>query len=199
MRQPIDGSARWHTALQAASLECKPQRRWSKQRILEELRAWYRRPNINLRREDKGWPGQSIGTSAVCEGQGSGRSGTPGEEVVQAAGDRGDPRPICPCACRSRSAPWDEDRPLALAAKEYFGSWADALVAAGLLSEEKRPVPKRRWTPDDVLDAIHARRRQGLPITGVRYHATSLFYAALKHFGGWRKALAAAGLMRGDA
>ena len=61
-------------------------------------------------------------------------------------------------------------------------------------------VAKRfeRWDRKRVLDELRAWDRRGRPgrkICGDQ----RLSNAAIRHFGGWRKALAAAGLTRGDA
>jgi hypothetical protein len=92
------------------------------------------------------------------------------------------------------TAPWRRDRALALAAKDYFGNWANALVAAGILREDEKPQPKPSWTKQSVIQAICERHRRGLPLTNMRNLDPSLNHAAIKYFGGWCNAVLAAGI-----
>lgn len=73
-------------------------------------------------------------------------------------------------------------------AKRLFGGWNKARCAAGF------PPPTREiWTADKVLQTIQARHQQGLPLRGLENHATLLYRAAKRFFGGWQKAVMAAG------
>ena len=54
-----------------------------------------------------------------------------------------------------------DDVNLYAAAKRYWGSWNQALHAAGF------PPNRRRWSRSVVIQAIHDRARQGLPLHGV--------------------------------
>ena len=94
----------------------------------------------------------------------------------------------------TETANWRQNRPLATAARQYFGSWNNALIAAGLLEDHQKPSPKRVWTAESVIAAIGQRHRQGSPMTNVRHWDGPLFYAAAKHFGGWLNAMRAAGI-----
>ena len=73
------------------------------------------------------------------------------------------------------------------AARKHFGTWRAAMEAAGLAL-----APRRKWTREMLIDAIreHDRRRT---LSKVWKNDKVLFSAANKHFGGWQKALAAAG------
>jgi hypothetical protein len=79
-------------------------------------------------------------------------------------------------------------------AKRHFGSWNAAIIAAGAVGAYGL---HRKWYPDSVLDEIRAQHERGVPMTAVRKRYRSLAYAARRYFGGWRKALAAAGVARG--
>jgi hypothetical protein len=81
-----------------------------------------------------------------------------------------------------------EDQPLALAAKKYFGSWQDALSAAGI-----EPAPGR-WSKEQVIEIIQDGWVQRRPLHVVGFGDRALARAAKVRFGGWEKAVAAAGL-----
>lgn len=85
-----------------------------------------------------------------------------------------------------------------------FGSWAAALVAAGLepadyvgqrLGGTEKEGKKRVWNSERVRKAILQRHALGLPLRGdsVRRDDSSLFKAGRTCFGCWSKALADAG------
>lgn len=84
-----------------------------------------------------------------------------------------------------------EDRKLYGAAERRFGTWQQALVAAGV---KERYVPLRVWTREKIIEAIRTRHRNGLTLIGVERHDTPLYSAAQRHFGGWRKAVTVAGI-----
>jgi hypothetical protein len=83
----------------------------------------------------------------------------------------------------------DWDCGLASAAIRYFGSWHQALGAAGL-----EPRRFRKWTKQRVIDAIQDRHVRGLAITRIERRNRTLVAAAREYFGGWKGALEAAGL-----
>jgi hypothetical protein len=79
-----------------------------------------------------------------------------------------------------------QDDRLYQAAKRHFGSWPQAIEAAGFPA-------RRRWTRAAIIEAIQHRERENLPLWKVSQRDPPLYWAAKRHFGGWRKALAAAG------
>jgi hypothetical protein len=89
------------------------------------------------------------------------------------------------------------------AAVKEFGSWADALVAAGLEPTDyvgKRTVlqkggNKGRWSRDRVRRAILQRHALGLPLyrSSVLRNDPTLYSAGRTWFGNWAHALAEAG------
>ncbi|MEQ8785084.1 MAG: hypothetical protein RIC55_02255 [Pirellulaceae bacterium] len=83
---------------------------------------------------------------------------------------------------------YDEATALSNAATRLFGSWRKALVAAGVSSAK----PLQRWSKQLVIEQILARQQQGLALTKTQDRA--LYAAATRCFGGWRAALAAAGI-----
>lgn len=85
-----------------------------------------------------------------------------------------------------------EDPGLYMAARRVFGSISEAVTTAGLPSNESAGTHELPWTPQSVLRALRARHRSGLPLTA---HANAgLGDGARALFGGWRAALAAAGV-----
>lgn len=74
------------------------------------------------------------------------------------------------------------------AAQRHFGSWPNALQAAGV-GDSTPP-----WTAARVLEAIQERQRLHKPLLTISKHDRPLFVAARRFLGGWRKALRAAGI-----
>lgn len=82
---------------------------------------------------------------------------------------------------------WKDDPVLARAARELFGSWSEAVKAAGY-----KPAT-RNWSKQLVVEAIQARYGEGLPLSGVYNDDLGLCRAARLFFGSWKAAMAAAG------
>ncbi len=88
---------------------------------------------------------------------------------------------------------------LLAAANYHFGSWAEAVNAAGLdYATQVRKIPK--WTKERIVAAIQDAHRKGddlswTSVTKSKKHS-ALAYAAIRdnQFGSWDKALEAAGL-----
>jgi hypothetical protein len=184
----------WQKALEAAGVDSKPRKRWTKERVIKELRAAHRLGTTNIRRLDQGLVGAvwrhfgGLRQARLAAGLERPPKKWSRQRVIEAIQE------LHVSGTPSRAADWRQNRPLALAAVRYCGSWDDALVAAGLLKESEKPVPKPEWTKESVIRAIQNRHRHGLPMTGVYHTDGSLFYAATRHFGGWRNAMLAAGI-----
>jgi hypothetical protein len=91
------------------------------------------------------------------------------------------------------------DRRLYDAARRHFGTWRQALRAAGTAQAIVAPVPpspprKRKWDPQTVIEHILRRQGEGKPLTYKRVQSeqSTLIWAAKKYFGGWQQALTAA-------
>lgn len=90
------------------------------------------------------------------------------------------------------------DRKLYDAARRHFGSWTQALTAAGInLSNSQLPTKPRRIPRTDLLARMHERHAEGKSMTWKQVcledHA---FATAVKNaFKSWRQALLAAGLV----
>jgi hypothetical protein len=86
------------------------------------------------------------------------------------------------------------DHQLYSAARRIFGSWRNAIVAAGIPPE--RVLTWERWSPGKILARIRSISRRRRPLTTdqveQRYH--NLVSAARRHFGSWSKAVMAAGV-----
>ncbi len=81
------------------------------------------------------------------------------------------------------------DPRLANAGLRYFGSLSNAVEAAGL------PPPPGRWNERKIIDTIQDYYVKGLPIQFRGCKDALLAEAAKRHFGSWRAAVAAAGLL----
>ena len=92
------------------------------------------------------------------------------------------------CAAAAHEAPHLYD-----AARRQFGKWEHALEAAGI-----DPATVRRrcrpWTPDSVLAELRRRRASGTLTVTPTMEPVSLKRACRKFFGGWLRAIEAAGL-----
>ncbi len=79
------------------------------------------------------------------------------------------------------------------AATKHFGSWDEALAAAGYDPQRVRRS-RQRWTREGILDLIRSRVARGLPIKSYSVRPHSAKGAAKRIFGSWRAALEAAGV-----
>ena len=80
------------------------------------------------------------------------------------------------------------------AASRVFGSWRNAVMAAGIPPE--RAKTKDEWPPSRILSTIRslARRKRPLRVGELKRRYGSLVQAARRHFGSWSKAVVAAGV-----
>ena len=81
---------------------------------------------------------------------------------------------------------------LVAAARRSFGSWAVAVVAAGV--DPQRLRPPRLWTRERLVEAILTRALRGEPLARRSVQPRSLAEAAAREFGSWATALRVAGL-----
>ncbi|MDP2677054.1 MAG: hypothetical protein Q8O83_05240 [bacterium] len=86
---------------------------------------------------------------------------------------------------------------LYIAAKRYFGSWKNAIEAAGFDYQKTHRILTRSWDKKKIIQVIRERHRDNLPLNGFAvYHQDRGLYVATKRYfgkGGWRKALRLAG------
>lgn len=182
----------WHNALEAAGIESKPHKKWTKERVLKELHAAHR-VTTNVRKLDAALSGAarryfgSLRQARLVAGLQRRTKKWSREKVIEVIQNRYvQGLPI-------HQPNWNGDRPLASAATYYFGSWNNALLAAGLEQAIVETAPRPVWTREKVIRAIQERHQRGLTIHGVCQRDRPLFNAANAHFGCWSKALLAAG------
>lgn len=86
------------------------------------------------------------------------------------------------------------DHQLYSAARRIFGSWRNAILAAGISPNDV--LAWERWSPDKVLAKIRviARRRRPLAANQRERGFRNLVSAARRYFGSWSKAVLAAGV-----
>jgi hypothetical protein len=84
----------------------------------------------------------------------------------------------------------------AKAAAHMFGSWPNAVRAAGCVYEPVSMGRPCKWTREIILETINQRAANGKSLrqVDIRKEPGSLCDAARKEFGGWHEALRAAGL-----
>lgn len=80
------------------------------------------------------------------------------------------------------------DQGLYNAAKTHFGSWRNAVRAAGL------PTTRQQWSKALILAGILARYRSGSSLSSGHPDNINLVAASSRHFGSWTAALVAAGV-----
>ena len=85
---------------------------------------------------------------------------------------------------------WKRDTGLYSSAKKHFGSWRAAVAAAGL------EATRKQWTPELVIRELQARHARGHSLSSgaVFRDDCRLGGAAMRLFGSWPAALAAAGI-----
>jgi len=183
----------WHFALLAAQMpQAKPRRRWSKERVVAAIHA-RREQGLFLStvwKEDEGLYRAAkiyVGgwrNALIAAGLKHFQQRWNKQKIIagiQAWSKRGLPL----------SQVWKEDGALYSSARDYFGGWHTALVAARI---ENLPPPRRIWTHQSVIEAIQDLQRRGLPLKGALKLDLPLYHAGRKRFGGWRNALLAAGI-----
>ena len=184
----------WRTAVRIAGFEPIKAERWSKQRIIDRLRAWRERTDDTVLAVSD----QAL-ASACCRFFGS------HDAAFEAAGIEITPRrwtkPRIVAAIQDRYIAGKHldrvgfgDERLNSAAKRHFGSWAAAVEAAGLTDRVELPTPLQRWNEERVISEIRAWHDSGHRLAEVSRKYQALFNAAKTHFGGWNNAIIAADL-----
>jgi DNA-binding XRE family transcriptional regulator len=84
------------------------------------------------------------------------------------------------------------------AAVVYCGSWREALESLGINYDEVKL--RDEWTPDRVIEEIRKAHENGADLSDLTVNALrgDLYGAAHTHFGSWRGAIEASGLMVED-
>lgn len=183
----------WQNAMTAAGIDVKKRERWSDSRMLERLRQLDPEERRNIGRTDNNL------AAAIHR-----RYGTI-EKAMREAGIKS-PR-ICWTKARvieeiesrysQKGASREEgfgDPVLAKKATKRFGSWAEAIQAAGLSDRIPVTKPSYRWTKEEVLRSIREWHASGKSLEGMDRQYQVLYTSAVRHFRGWRNAVEAAGL-----
>ncbi len=179
----------WNGALRAAGLKFRTIRRWTKELVIDTLRRSYHGQSFN-----------DVDPNLVAAAfQYFGGF----YKAVEAAGldlpkHKWSKRRIIDLiqehyikGLRIEIAGFGDQR-LAANAKRYFGTWREAVKAAGLESRLPAPVEMRTWSPDEVLKTICLLAESEGNLAKA-WRDTGLYSVAKKHFGTWRKAVRAAG------
>lgn len=178
----------WTELRQAAGIPHPPRREWTRALILQEIAAWH---NLDRPRDDSSEYRCSLRYHAIRHfGSWQAALGAAGVESQR----RWSPARVL-LAIRSwqQHSPGGylsrDDRALAQAARKYFGSCHQAMLAAGIT-----PAKPRKWTPRRIIEAIQDRHIRQLP---PKVPGSALVQAARRYFGTWEAALAAAGVGKG--
>lgn len=79
------------------------------------------------------------------------------------------------------------------AALRYFGSWKEAITAAGFdYNEVRKRVPPGYWSRKRIIDELMSLKEKSS--SQMRTQRPDLYSAALRVFGTWRKAVEAIGI-----
>lgn len=166
-----------------------PKKHWTPEKVIEELKRTRRDgPRANRKLDDaaRRYFG-SVRAALEVAGLPCGRRpplnhGWSQETVIDAIRERH----------RNRQSLWRthlDDRGLYEAGKKHFGTWTAARAAAGF------PKPTREfYSPDEVRLAIIDLYERELPLKFSSHRDENLRRSAIKHFGGWRKAVESLGL-----
>lgn len=192
----------WARALAAAGLDPddhrKARRPWTPEAVLEAIRA----------RVDRAEPvnAGSVGVGSLYQAVqrffGSWRQALEAAGLDTFAicrtlgGDLDIPRRIRDLAREghplNHNAMLATDRRLLRAACLQYGSWPEALAAAGYDVNEIRKTPK--WTRQKIVEVILKRRSEGLPLNYSQVRWVLSMEAVKRLFGSWDRALHAAGI-----
>ena len=201
----------WETALRYAGVRHRksPSNALSEERILHELRTLckdgydlsgqcnsqrHRKLYNAARRKFGGWRNALRAAGVNLERiRGFSPHGRPSNQSIFDA--------ILQRKVSGRSLEWKqtclEDRALALAAKNRFGSWKRALTAAGLIPRDNVTIDGTAWDNAQVIEAIRRRHVEGKRLTQVatQLEEPALVQAARRLFGNWSEALLEARIM----
>ena len=180
------------TALAAAGLDV-PEWRWTKPRVLRELRQCYRQGPVSIFKVNRHLWLHAVRLFGTLDA---------------ALEEAGLPPPLNRWTKRRILATIQDEyvqwragkrqpfgnRRLKSAAQRLFGSWPAALAAAGVDAQQVDIQPRRRWSPARILAQLQERAKAGLRLCSVSGQDYGLYHRAIHHFGSWNNALMAAGL-----
>ena len=167
----------------------RKRRKWNKETVIAAIQERNRQglPLTRVRRDDSGlesaghkWFG-TWRSAVVAAGLTSTFRRTWSKmSVVRAIQDRHQKG-------KSMATTWEDDKGLYLAARRRFGSWQNALSAAGLPT-----VRRRKWSQERIVALLREYECQN--VANIRTYDKGLASAITKYFGTLRKARLSAGL-----
>jgi hypothetical protein len=185
----------WYNALQAAGIEGWVREKWNKEKVVERLQRLTKDkvPEWKIRRIDPKVASAalrhfgSLRKAMLAAGFEAPKPGWSVEQVIE--------------EIRTRSSNDEQaslrgfgERQLAEAATRLFGSWAEAVEAAGLIDRIPVKKPPRRWKKEDILRDIRAWHAKLGSLKHMEKMNKELVTVARLHFGSWILAIEAAGL-----
>lgn len=184
----------WQAALSAAGIQSRVLQRWSKELVVERLRELSKKyPGQNVRKLDTNLAAVayrlfgSLGNALEAAGIQSQDKSWSKERIIAVIRDRYE-------AGECKRLAGFGDRWLAHIAWRHFGSWAAAVEAAGMTDVIRPNTPAKRWSRQEVLDALAQCKKIGRPYEELVKEYPGIVRAACTRFGRWRLALEAVGL-----
>jgi len=195
---------RWEAALCAAGINparVRRHRHWSRRAVIDRIGQ--------LAAERKPLNARAIQLSEATLASAASRFFASWDEALAAAG-------IAPSTCRRRRANWTREQVIAAihsirvaggrlnhaavgrsslsrAAVDLFGSWDNALVAAGITAADVR-VYRKPWTRSAIIAEIRRKRSAGEALNAKDVSPNWVRRPACRLVGSWDAALVAAGL-----
>ena len=176
----------WSQLRHEAGIPHPPRREWTQTLVIQEIQAWH--PD-----------GQSRGNVSqyCCSLRYNGiRHFGSWPAALRAAGIQPHRRRWSPERVLLAIRSWHQrspdrclstdDRALAQAARKYFGSCRQAMIAAGVT-----PSKPHKWTKRRIIEAIQDRYIRRVP---PKVQGSALLQAARRYFGTWEAAVDAAGM-----
>ncbi len=179
----------WKSAVKAAGVRVKKHEKWTKERVLEALRRTYHGQSFNevdlslVGAANRCFGGFYIAVEAA--GLDLPRRKWSRQRIIRLIQE------YYVQGHRLGTSGFGE-KLFAANAKRYFGSWREAVAAAGLESRMPPPLTKRTWSEEGVLEAIRSFFESGGKASKAR-EDWGMYSFAKKHFGSWRAAVLAAG------
>ena len=182
----------WGKAVTAAGFPWQPLRRWTKERVKEAFCRWYRESSDSLHHYDKGLAGAvdhyfgSVGKILGELGLESKYYPWTKQRVIELIQDRY----VRGLPLRRWGCP---DEKLTGAAIRRFGSFRQAVAAAGLARKLPRRQPVWYLCRQRIIKAIQDRRQKGFSQEHIKKRDRKLVIRARLFFRSWLHALRAAG------
>jgi hypothetical protein len=175
----------WRKAMDAAGLKVV-HKRWTKDQIIRELRVrhWTQTAGRDKVLESAAWRiFGSVRAAYVAAGIDPDAQRWSKQRVIEAIQD---------CHVRGLSLKASTNSNVACAGRRLFGSWYNAIIAAGIPAEARKGI-RRRWTRETIINEIRVWQKERSE-TITRLPADNrLVSSSRKYFGSWRQALMAAG------